>query len=801
MVGKTISHYKILEKIGEGGMGVVYKAEDTKLDRIVALKFLPAHISLNEEEKTRFIHEARAAAALNHLNIVTIHEINEFEGQTYIAMEQVEGQTLKEIICRGGPMWPPSDKNESNKDKGRHTGLPLPMDQILDIAIQITEGLGKAHGKEIIHRDIKSANIMVTGDGVVKILDFGLAKLRGQTRLTKTGTTMGTVAYMSPEQAVGETVDHRTDIWSLGVLFYEILTGQLPFRGEYDQAIIYSIMNEDPEPVIEVRPEIPISLDQVIARTLEKSPGKRYQSIDELLADLSSISEGIVPEEIKARLRKTKLRKRKTTIMYALSAALIITAVIVLGLFSGSSQTIDSIAVLPVKNLTGDPGQEYFAEGVTDELIGQLGQISGLRRVISRTSVMHYKKTDKSLSEIARDLNVDAVVEGTVYQAGDPVRIRFQLIDALPEERNLWGHTYTRPKADILMIYSEVTRAVADKIQLKLTSKEDKRLAETGKINPEAYDAYLKGSLHWKKLTPADLDLALRYFELALKKDPSYAPAYSGIAFVWMARATSTAAAELPHDAIDKARKAAAQSLKLDNTHSQTHFALAGIATWYDWDWDTAEKEFLLALKLNPNDADAHVFYGLYLTAMKRLEEATEQMKLALELDPLNFMYLTYYGVALYRSRMYDEALIQYQKGLALAPEFLNALSGIKAIYYHKGMFKESLELQKKIFTVRGQHDLIEVLEQGMAEGGYNTAIGRIADAMAKEANPAFAMKIARYYVIAGEHELALDWLEKAYEERLQNMIYLRVNPKWDPLRHHPRFKTLVKKMNYPEEK
>ena len=780
MINKKISHYKILEKIGEGGMGVVYKAEDTKLKRIVALKFLPTELTRDEEAKKRFLHEARAAATLDHPNICTIHEIGETEdGQMFIAMGYYDGQTLKEKIANG----------------------PLPIADAINIAIQIAEGLHEAHEKSINHRDIKAANIIITRKNEVKIVDFGLAKLRGQTRLTKTGTTLGTVAYMSPEQALGDSVDHRSDIWSLGVLLYEILAGQLPFIGEYEQGMLYLILNEEPIPVSEVRPEIPVHLGQVVSKTLEKNSDKRYQNIGEFLDDLQSISEGIVPEEIKALLQKAKLRKSKRAVLYTLSAGLIIAAVIFLGIFTQRADAIDSIAVLPLKNLTGDSGKDFFVDGVTDELIGQLGQISGLKRVISRTSVMQYKETDKSLAEIAQELNVDAMVEGTVYQAGDKIRVRFQLIDALPEERNLWGHTYEKDKADILMMYNEVTRAVADKIQIDLTAEEEILLASARKVNPEAYEAYLKGSFHWKKLTPTDLDLAKRYFELSLKKDPDYAPAYAGIAFVWMASATSTVAAELPHSAINKARQMANRSLELDNTSPQPHFALAGILTWYDWDWATAEKHFQKALKLNPNYGDAHVFYGLFLTSQKRMAEAREQMKKALELDPLNFMYLTYYGTVLARSRMYDESLIQYQKGLALAPEFRDALASIKNVFHHKGMYKESLEYLRKYFTVRGWHDLVEVLNSAYKEGGYTAAMRQLGDAMAKQANPAFAMAIARFYVFAGENELALDWLDKAYEERLQNMIYLRVSPKWDLLRNHPRFINLVKKMNYPPEK
>jgi len=769
--------YQIIEELGRGGMGVVYKAQDTKLKRTVALKFLPIELTHVSEVKERFMREAQAAAALDHPNICTVYEFDEAEEKTFISMAYIEGQSLKKKIESG----------------------PLELDEALRIATQVAEGLQEAHKKGVVHRDIKSANIMVTEKGQSKVMDFGLARMTGGTLVTKEGTTMGTVAYMSPEQGRGEEVDHRTDIWSLGVVLYEMFTGQLPFKGEHDQAIVYSILKEKPEPITDLRSEIPMSIGQVVSKALEKNPDERYQQVEELLDDLKSISEGIVPEEIKVRLRKAKLHKRKRVISYAgIAGFIIIITIIALSLFTSSVGAIDSIAILPFENLTGDMDQDYFVDGVTDELIGQLAQISALR-VISRRSVMQYKKSEKSLPEIARELNVDAVVEGAVHQVGESVRIRVTLIDALPEERNLWAETYDRAMIDVLVLYSEMARAIADKTRVKLTADETTRLANARQVNPEAYDACLKGSYHWKKLTPAELDTAQRYFELALEKDPSYAPAYSGISFVWMARATATAAATMPHEAAPKSREAAIRSLELDSTLAEPHFALAGIATWYEWDWDTAEREFHLALDLNPNFADAHCFYGLFLTAMGRLTEARAQMERALELDPFNFMYQSYLGIAYERSRRFDEAITQYRKGLALEPNFVDALAGLRNSFHMKGMYEEALDATKRIFVARGEHDVAEALERGNAEGGYSEAMRRAAKSMAARSNLAYALRIATLYTFAGEKERALDWLEKAYQERLQNMIYLRVYPKWDPLRDDPRFLDLLRRMNLPE--
>jgi TolB-like protein/tRNA A-37 threonylcarbamoyl transferase component Bud32 len=436
--------YQIIQELGRGGMGVVYKAQDTKLKRGVALKFLPQELTHISELKERFMREAQAAAALDHPNICTVYEFDEAEEKTFISMAYIEGQSLKKKIDSG----------------------PLELDEAIRIAIQTAEGLQEAHNKGVVHRDIKSANIMVNERNQAKIMDFGLARVTGTTMVTQEGMMMGTIAYMSPEQARGEVVDFRTDIWSFGVVLYEMFCGQLPFKGEHDQAVVYSILNEKPKPITDLRSEIPMSIEQVIDKAMEKDPENRYQNIAELLDDLKSISEGIVPEEIKVRLRKAKLLRRKRAILYIGTAGfLIIMTLIALSVFTGHAEAIEAIAVLPLENLTGDTEQEYFADAVTDELIGQLAQIGALR-VISRTSVMQYKSVEKSLPEIARELKVDALVEGTVLRVGDSVRVRVQLIEAFPEERNLWAQTYDREMADVLVMYKEMARAIVNKARV-----------------------------------------------------------------------------------------------------------------------------------------------------------------------------------------------------------------------------------------------------------------------------------------------------------------------------------------------
>ncbi len=765
--------YRIIEELGRGGMGVVYKAEDTKLKRTVALKFLPPELTHIPEVKTRFMREAQAAAALDHPNICTVHEFDEVDEKPFISMAYIEGQSLKEKLESG----------------------PLYLEEALRIAEQVAQGLQEAHKKGIMHRDIKSGNIMVTDSGQAKIMDFGLARKTEGTLITKKGSTMGTIAYMSPEQAKGEEVDHRTDIWSFSVVLYEMLTGQLPFKGEHEQAVVYSILKEKPKPITEIKADIPTSIEQVVYKTLEKDPDKRYQQIDELIDDLKSISAGIVPEDIRTRIKKEKLRKRKRAFLYGGAATLATAAVvIILLLFTGPAEAIDSIAVLPLQNLTGDTGQEYFVDGATDELIGQLATI-GAWRVISRTSVMQYKNIKKPIPAIARELNVDAVVEGSVYQTGDNIRIRVQLIDALPEERNLWIKTYTHAKADILMMYSEIARAIADKTRVKITEKETARLAQSKQVDPEAYEALLKGHFHWNKFTAQDLEIALQYYEVALEKDPNYAPAYAGIASYWGAMSYF---GMLRSEIMPKRKAALDRCLELDSMLPEAHYMLASNAAWLEFDWDEAEREFLLTLELNPNYAQARVFYGLFLTGMGRFEKAKEQMRIGLKLDPLNAMHQGYLGLAYLRARQYDEAITQFQKSLTLQPDFADSLGGLMQCYHKKGMYEQALTTARRLFNARGNDDLLEALNRGYEEGGYKEAMRQTAEALAARSNRAYSMGIASYYTYAGEKDRALDWLETAFQEKIQNLIYLNVYPKWDPLRDEPRYQELLRKMNLP---
>jgi len=776
MIGKSISHYKILEKLGEGGMGVVYKAEDTKLDRFVALKFLPWHLSQSEEEKKRFIHEAKAASALDHSNICTIYEIDETEdGQMFIAMACYEGESLKEKIERG----------------------PLPLDEAMDITIQVANGLAKAHSKDIIHRDIKPANILITEDGQVKIVDFGLAKLAGRTMLTKEGTTLGTVAYMSPEQTQGTEIDHRTDVWALGAVLYEMITGQIPFKGDYEQAVMYSIMNEELEPMTSLRTGVPMELERIVTKALAKSPDERYQHIDEMLVDLKAGRKHLQVGKTKEPPIQTETSKINPVYLYSGLVVLIaLLALIGIYFLPRQGETIDSIAVLPLNNLSGDKEQEYFVDGMTEALITQLSKIRSLR-VISRTSVMRYKDTNQSLPEIADDLNVDAVVEGSVLKVGNRVLITVKLIEA-KADRHLWAQTYDRNLDDILAIYSEVAKKIAEEVKITLTPHEQALLTNTRKVNREAYLLYLKGRYYWFKRSEEGIRKGSEYFQQAIDIDPNFALAYTGVADSWIARGWYSILP--PREAYPRTRSAAMKAIEIDDRLAEAHSTLAMVNFEFLKDWAASEREFKRAIELNPNYPIAHHWYGGYLSAMERHDEALAQAKEALELDPLSLIINTWVGLRYYFARQYDKAIEQFKKTIDLDPNFVPVHWHLGWAYEQKAMYSDAItEFQIAVSLSKGHSMYLASLAHANAVAGKSGEARKLLNELNELKNQMYvpAFHVAAIYIGLGEKDRSFEWLEKAYEEGSPWISYLKVEPMLDSLRDDPRFNALLKKVGF----
>jgi TolB-like protein/Tfp pilus assembly protein PilF len=775
--------YRIVEEIGRGGMGVVYKAEDLKLKRCVALKFLPPHLMDSPELKERFLIEAQAAAALSHPNICVIHEVGESEDRPYIAMECVEGETLRDRVKKG----------------------PLKPEDALDIAIQVAAGLGEAHSKGIIHRDIKSANIMVTAKGQAKVMDFGLAKLRGGSSLTKSQTTLGTVAYMSPEQARGDDLDGRTDIWSLGVVLYEMLARILPFRGDHDQTVIYSILHREPESLAKASPGTAPELAQIVGRALVKNPADRYQTMEELREDFSAVAEGFGP--IRAKRRPSGPRILGLEIAYLLPAVLVVALGLGIGINVGgvrdrllgrnaSAARAVKLAVLPFVNLTGDPDQEFLSEGLTQEMITQLGSLHPENlRVIARSSVMRYRKGDTPIDRIGQELGVDYILEGSTRREKNRVRITAELIQ-VRDQTQLWADGYERELSGILTVQSEVAQNVAKALALKLLPAEQARLASTRTVNPEAYDAYLRAFHHWTQLTPREIDIAEKYVDLALEKDPSYAPAYVGRAWVWVARNQMGLAS--PEEAGPKAIAAALRAVELDGNSAVAHEVLASIRTWIDWDWAGAEPEWRRALELNPNAAQTHAIYSHFLANVGRLDEAVPHIELALELDPFNVLFHSFYASVLMYGRRYDEALAAARKALAMQPDAPVALTNLEEALFALGKRDDLLAVEKE--RTAGDPEHIAAYVQGLAEAGYEGVQRSLADFMAaryKQSGRVMAVNIAIKYIFAGDKVRAIDWLEKAHEDHDPNLPYLG-KPIWDSVRDDPRFQGLVRRMNLP---
>ena len=815
--GDLLGPYRVRSPLGEGGMGVLFRAEDTRLGRAVAIKLLPVEVGHDPESRARFEREARAAAALNHPNICTIYDIGEHHHRSYIVMELLEGQTLHERIATA-----PDSASTATGAQG-----PFQTKELLDLAIHIADALEAAHSEGIIHRDIKPANIFITKRGQAKVLDFGLAKLtedrdqeisstfsqRDSTRrgpLTEPGTPLGTISYMSPEQVRGETLDARTDLFSFGAVLYEMVTGRRAFKEANSVLVIDSILNRQPPDVLQLNPQAPSELVRIIQRALAKDRESRYQSAAAMRDDLVRLKEELGLRTSAAR--STQAAATRSPIGWPIAvvgAVVILSAALAAAYFGGwreklsggaATPKIESIAVLPLDNLSADPEQEYFADGMTEALIAELSQIRALR-VISRTSVMQFKGKHPpgGVPEIAKRLNVDAVVEGSVRRSEGRVHITAQLIHAA-SDRHLWAETYDRELRDVLSLQSEVARAIAREIRITVTPEEEKRLARAQAVNPEAHELYLRGLYHLER-PPQGLIRGEQYLLESVEKDPTYAPAYAALSWAYMYQGNWNLSS--PAEVLPKARAAALKALEQDDSSAETRAALAGLKMIYDRDWPGAEREFQRATELNPGLSAPRVRYAWYLSLMGRHDEAVDQARKALELSPLAVDENRELGRTLYMARRFDEAIRQLRSTLDLHPNDVLTHVALMRAYFLTGRHEQALKIYQESLAVRGAGpEVSKSVGEAFQKGGMKGTLRWTLAFMNQQAKSRRVAPgdFAVVYCLLGENEAALDWLDKAYDEYDSWMFQLE-DPLWDPLRTHPRFQALLRRMRLPSQK
>ena len=828
--GTQVGPYVIVAPIGAGGMGEVYRARDTRLGREVALKLLPSRFTQDEDRLRRFDHEARTASALNHPNIVTIYDIGHVDDLHYIAMEYVVGQTLRQHV----------------------DGSRMTIQQGLDICAQVAGALAVAHGAGIVHRDIKPDNIMFRADGYVKVLDFGLAKLMesrpvvphtdsmAPTRFpaeTAPGTVMGTVSYMSPEQARGLEVNARSDLWSLGVVLYELITGHAPFTGATATDVVVAIVDRDPPPLTQSLAHAPAELERIVMKALAKDRDERYQTAVDLALDLRKlkqqldlraeregteskesgpgvlIGDTLEPRSLPATakpsmtpvseadgtgtsLRAHALATRYNRTLIGLAIALPILIGLGLYLSIGRNKAIASIAIMPLANQSGDPNMEYLSDGITESLINNLSQLPDLK-VMSRTSVFRYKGQEIDPEEVGRKLKVQTLLTGRVARQGETVSINLDLMDAR-DNRQLWGDHYTHNISDLVTAQAEISRKVLEQLRVKLTGEQEERVTKHYTNNPEAYQLYLKGRFQWNKLSKDGLNKAIENFTQAIEQDPTYALGYAGLADSYSILAANFVP---PKDAIPKAKIYAKKALELDNQLAEAHYAQGSINFLFDWNLLAAEKEAQWALRLNPNYTHAHILDSYILQALGRFDEAITQGKQALELDPLSLIAYACLGLAYYYDGQYDQSIEQNRNLLEIEPNFFSGYVDLGRAYEQKEMYDQALAELNRASALSGDDPLVLAeLGYAYARSGKASEARKIIDKLNELARQTYVREyeIAAIYVALDEKDQAFALLEKAYAERSAWLIMLKVEPKFAVLRKDAKFQDLLRRIGTP---
>lgn len=771
----VLSHYRILERIGEGGMGVVYRAHDERLERDVALKVLPAGALGDEAARKRFRKEALALSKLNHPNIATVHDFDTQEETDFLVEELIPGLSLREMLMSG----------------------PLPERDIIHLGSQLCEGLSAAHEQGIIHRDLKPANVRVTPDTRVKILDFGLAKVLRSTlvgsdmdrtaSLTEAQTVSGTLPYMAPEQLLNEKLDTRTDIWAVGCVLYEMVTGRRPFLGS-GPALTESILHRPAASPSKLSHNVAPGLEAIILKCLEKDPALRYASARDIAVDLRrlSLNTAAAVHGPSRRLPRVRLAV----------GALVLIAFIGTGLWLAfrsrgtNAADIRSLAVLPLANLSGDPQQEYFSDGMTEALIANLSRISALK-VISRTSVMQYKGARKTLPQIARELGVDGVVEGSVVRAGGRVRITAQLIHAA-SDRHVWAETYDRDLTDVLDLQSEVARKIAAEINVKLTPNEQALLSTAHAVNPRAHEAYLKGQYELSKFTPDSVRKAINYYTEAVKQDPGFAAAHAGLAHAYFFLAQPMGQ-PMPRELFAQGQTSGQKAIALEERNAEAHSALADIALFGNWDWTTAEREHRRAIELDPNSAMAHSTYAIFLSTTGRHAEAATEIARAIGLDPLDLRLKALAGEVAYMAGDYDRAMRELNDVLELDPRYHRALVILGLVYEAKRMVPEAISSYEKAGATAAD---VAAARKVYAEHGVQGYFQWCLDDLKRYPRP--SAKMAGFSARLGRKDEAFRHLEQAYREHDGELVFLKVEGRYEALRSDPRFQDLLRRIGIP---